>query len=318
MVLPIGSGPFVQHAGAVRDGFLAAAKLQGSAGLPVRVYAATDDPGVTMSGYRQAVAAGARIVVGPLTRASVSALAATNLIPVPTIALNVPDGNGALPERMYALSLQIEAEARLVARFAYEQGQRNAYTIAGTDLLSRRMNEAFVDEFTRLGGTQADGQIYGGDRAELDRYRAAIASSKADVVFLALDAARARAVRSYVGNLPVYGTSQIHPGTSSELANFELNEVRFVGMPWMLQPEHAAVIVYPRRDYGGNLDLQRLYALGIDAYRLAHDLLAGRPPAHLDGVTGEITLGTDRRFRRGLPVAQFSNGGIVVVGEARP
>ncbi len=319
LLLPLNGGPFVPHAQAVRDGFLAAARAQGNVALPLRIYAATDDSTVALSGYRQAVAGGARLVVGPLTRSAVSALAATNLIPVPTLVLNSPEGTGQLPARLYVLSLQIDAEARLVARLVYEEGQRRVYTVAGTDALSRRMNEAFVDEFTRLGGAQADGQIYaGGDLAGLDRYRASVEASKADAVFLALDAERGRAVRPYLGSIPLYGTSQIYPGRRADLTYFELNDVRFVGMPWLLQPDHAAVMVYPRPDYGADLDLQRLYALGIDAFRVAHELLGGRSAITLDGVTGGLELGPDRVFRRALPVAQFSNGTVAVVGEARP
>lgn len=319
LLLPLNGGPFVVHAQAVRDGFLAAAKAQGNVPLPLRVYAATDDSTVALSGYRQAVAGGARIVVGPLTRASVSALAATRLIPVPTLVLNAPDSIGALPDRLYVLSLQIEAEARLVAHLAYDEGHRRAYTVSGTDALSRRMNEAFVEEFTRLGGTQADGQVYaGGEMSGLEHYREGIAKSKADAVFLALDAARGRTVRPYVGSAPAYATSQIYPGRRGDLTYFELAGVKFVGMPWLLQPDHAAVMVYPRPDYGNDLDLQRLYALGIDAFRVAQELLAGRTAIALDGVTGGLILGPDRVFRRALPVAEIGEGGTSVVGEVHP
>lgn len=319
LLLPLNGGPFVAHAEAVRDGFLAAARVQGSLALPLRVYAATDDSAVTIAGYRQAVAGGARLVVGPLTRSSVSALAATGVIPVPTLALNAPDGGGALPPRFYVLTLQIDAEARLVARLAYGEGQRRVYTVAATDALSRRMNEAFIEEFRRLGGEQADGQIYaGGDTAGLARYRASIEASKADAIFLALDAERARAVKSYLGSLPVYATSQVYAGERGDLANFELSDVRFVGMPWLLQRDHSAVMVYPRVAYGGDLDLQRLYALGIDAFRVSQELLEGRTEITLDGVTGGLSLGRDRIFRRALPVARFSDGKVSVVGEAQP
>jgi outer membrane PBP1 activator LpoA protein len=319
ILLPLNGGPFVAPAQAVRDGFLAAAKAQGNVALPLRVYAASDDTAVTIGGYRQAVAGGARLVVGPLTRSSVSALAATSLIPVPTLALNTPDGGAQLPPRFYALSLDVEAEARLVARLAYDEGQRRVYTVAGTDALSRRMNEAFVEAFTRLGGVQADGQIYGGgDTATLERYRASMEASRSDAVFLALDADRGRTVKPYLGTLPVYATSQIYPGPRADLTYRELNDVRFVGMPWLLQREHPAVMVYPRVDYGAAVDLQRLYALGIDAFRVSQELLDGRTDIRLDGVTGGLTLGPDRVFRRALPVAQFADGKIDVVGEVRP
>ena len=306
------------HAGVVRDGFLAAAEAQGTSVLPLRIYAASDDADVIVAGYRQAVASGARLVVGPLTRTAVSAIVATKLIPVPTLALNVPDEAGIPPERLYVLSLHVESEARLVARLAYDEGARHVYTVAGTDALSTRMHESFIAEFKRLGGTHADAQIYGGDRESLERWRTGIAASSADAVFLALDAERGRAVRPYLGNLPVYATSQIYPGPRADLASFELAGVRFVGMPWLLQSDHAAVMIYPRPPYGGDLDLQRLYALGIDAFRIAQALAAGHTQITLDGVTGQLTLARDHHFRRGLPVAQFIDGNVTVVGQIGP
>ena len=319
LLLPLNGGVFVKHAQAVRDGFLAAAKAQPSVPLPLRIYAATDDSSVAVAGYRQAVAAGARLVVGPLTRDAVTALAATKLIPVPTLALNAPDGGGPLPERLYVLSLQIDAEARRVAEVAFQDGQRRVYTIAGNDALSRRMNDAFVEEFQRLGGVQADGRIYAGDEvADLQKYRADIEASRADAVFLALDTQRGRAVKPYVGGLPVYATSQIYPGPTANMSDLELDDVRFVGMPWLLERDHPAVMVYPRPDYGGDLDLQRLYALGIDAFRLSEELLKRRQRIVLDGVTGGLALGSDQVFHRTLTVARLENGKVVVIGEARP
>lgn len=318
LLLPLSSGPYVAAAEAVRDGFLAAADVQGHSVLPLRIYAASGDPQVAVSGYRQAVAGGARVVVGPLTRDAVSALAATRLVPVPTLALNAPEGAGTLPPQLYALSLQVEMEAQAIARVAFADGRRRAYTVAGNDPLSKRMNEAFVDTFVHLGGAQADGRIYAGERETLQHYRDAIEKSGADMVFLALDAGRGREVRPYLGATPVYATSQIFPGARADPPNADLAGVRFVGMPWLLQPDHAAVMAYPRKDYGGNLDLQRLYALGIDAFRISQDLANGNTAIALDGVTGELVLGSDGHFRRGLPIAEMNGATAEVVGRTAP
>jgi outer membrane PBP1 activator LpoA protein len=86
-------------------------------------------------------------------------------------------------------------------------------------------------------------------------------------------------------------------------------------MPWLLQPDHPAVMIYQRRELQADLDLERLYALGIDAFRIALVLLAGKAEAALDGVTGRLTLGGDRQFTRGLTTAQFSDGKLTVVRE---
>jgi len=73
LLLPLESPSFARHAEAVRNGFLAAAKVQRSAPLPLRIYAVGDDDGSVVENYRRALENGARLVVGPLTRNGVSA-----------------------------------------------------------------------------------------------------------------------------------------------------------------------------------------------------------------------------------------------------
>jgi outer membrane PBP1 activator LpoA protein len=318
LLLPAGSNAFARHAEAVKTGFLTAAKTQGSAPLPIRIYAVSDDDQQTVATYLQALASGARLVVGPLTRDGVTALVRSDAIAVPTLALNVPDGATPLPENLYTLSLQIEAEARQLARFAFKEGRLNAFTVTGETPLLRRMHQAFVEEFKRLGGKHVAEYAFTADPAGLGRLKQAAALGVADMVFLALDFQRARIVRPYLDPLALYATSQVLSGGSGPLAGFDLASVRLLDMPWLLQPDHPAVMVYPRQDYHDAVDLERLYALGIDAFRVAQELLAGRTDMTLDGVTGRITLGRDQHFVRELLSAQFSDGKLLVFSEVKP
>lgn len=312
LLLPLASTAFSRHAEAVRSGFLAAAKVAGGTALPVRTYAVGDDPKQTVETYIKALGAGARVVVGPLTRDGVTALAESATALVPTLALNAPETRNASMRDIYLLNLQVEAEARQVAQLAYQDGYRRAITINGDSPLLKRIHQAFVEEFTRLGGVHAGEYAYSPDQAVLNRMKHAVTSASADMVFLALDVARARLVRPYLGALPLYATSQVYPGNAGPLAAFDLAGVRFLDMPWMLQPDHAAVMAYPRPDYRDSIELERFYALGIDAFRVVQALLAGKADAALDGVTGKLTLGPDRNFIRGLTEAQFADGRLVV------
>jgi outer membrane PBP1 activator LpoA protein len=101
-------------------------------------------------------------------------------------------------------------------------------------------------------------------------------------------------------------------GAPDPLRDAELNGVRFVAMPWLLQPDHPAVMVYAGVGSvsPAATDLERLYAFGIDAYRLAVAFVNGTDLAQepLDGVTGRIWLGQDRHFVRELVPAQFVDG----------
>lgn len=315
LLLPVSSSPFGRPAEAVKLGFLAAARIQGGTPLPIRTYSVTDDNQDIVAGYNQALAAGARFVVGPLTRNGVSALAASNLVRVPTLALNVPDGAVPLSPNLYMLSLHVEAEARQVAQLAAREGRLNAFTITGDTPLLRRIHQAFVDEFTRLGGKHVAEYEFSTDPAGLTRIKQAIGLGLADMAFLALDFQRARLARPYFGSLPLYATSQIHPGNAGPLAGFDLANIRFLDMPWLLQPDHPAVMVYPRQEFGDALDLERLYALGIDAFRIMQALLEGNSGGALDGVTGRLSLGRDQQFARELTSAQFADGKLLIFAD---
>ena len=87
-------------------------------------------------------------------------------------------------------------------------------------------------------------------------------------------------------------------------------------MPWLLQPDHPAVMIYPRQDYR-DPDLDRFYALGIDAFRVTQEMLSGKPVTTLDGVIGRLTLRRRPPVPRALTAAQFSDGKLRITGEAR-
>jgi outer membrane PBP1 activator LpoA protein len=318
LVLPLSSPSFSRHADAVLQGFVAAAKVAGKNVPPIRIYSVNEDTLNVLAIYEQAIESGAQIVVGPLTRNGVAALAASALVTVPTLALNTLEPRLPQPARMYLFGLNIEPEARQIAQLAFHDGRRNAFVVSDGTPLGKRMRQAFLEEFARLGGITVAEFGFGADQASLSKLRQASNLGVADMVFLALDFARARTVRPYLGNvLALYATSQVNAGSAGALAAHDLNQVRFVDMPWLLQPDHPAVMVYPRPQFGDAIDFDRLYALGIDAFRIGLELLRlNRDPA-LDGVTGRIRLTRDQQFVRELTAAQYVDGKTVILGETR-
>lgn len=319
LLLPLASATFARHADAVRQGFVAAAKLQPGRSLPIRLYPANEERDTLLVAYDQAVAAGAVVVVGPLTRDGVATLAAGASIAVPTLALNTLESRLAQPPRLYLFGLAIEPEARQIAALAYSDGRRNAFLISDDTALSKRMRDAFIQAFEALGGKLVVEFQYGADPVTLNKLRLAANAGAADAMFLALDSARARAVRPYLGNvLAIYATSQVNGGRDSTLGAFDLNLVRFVDMPWLLQPDHPAVMIYPRAQFGDALDFDRLYALGIDAFRVTIELLDNKREPLLDGVTGRIHLAREQQFQRELTPAQYIDGKIVVSEPSKP
>lgn len=306
LLLPLKSAAFGSAAEAVRQGFEAAAdmevRLPGR--LPVQVYGCFDEGNDIAALYRQAVAAGARAVVGPLTRNGVSVLAAEKEIPVPTLALNIVEGAPA--GQLYFFGMAVEAEARQIAKLAMQQSLHWAIVISTPAQLDKRLQFAFEEEWNRSGGTISREIEFDGDPSVF----ADIADVGGTMVFLAVDAEKARLIRPYLPNkLPIYATSQIFVGNGNNLINYDLHGIRFVDMPWLLQPDHPAVMVYPRPVAPLPADQERLYALGIDAFRLIQLLLLGKTgeALPLDGVSGYIEL-ADHVFQRNAAPAIFVEG----------
>ncbi len=259
--------------------------------------------------YDAAVAAGTRLVVGPLTRSGVAALSASGRIAVPTLALNQPPA-GVLPRSLYAFGFSVEAEARQIARQAWDDGIRVASVVSSTTPLARRSREAFVEAWGALGGRIAR-IIELPAEANLLQIRELLDRDSPQAVFLAASGDRARLLRPYIGRVPVYGTSQINSG-DDPLKNFDLNGVRFAEMPWLVRLEDPAIARYPRPE-GFDGDLARFYALGIDAFQLAAALLEGRRSFVLDGVTGQLVVSDGGIVERRLVAATFRDGHCVAL-----
>src|SRR3989338_4295737 len=253
--------------------------------LPILIYSDFDENSSVVAIYRKAIASGAHAVVGPLTRNGVSALAAEKNIPVPTLTLNIVEGQPA--QMLYYFGMPVEAEARQAAQLAKRQGLHQAIIITTRALWTKRLQSAFEEEWFASGGGILRETEYNNVSGEL----ADITDLPDTAIFLAADARSARLIRPYLPNkLPIFATSQIFSGNDNTLTNYDLNGIRFVDMPWLLQPDHPAVMTYPRANPPLTIDRERLYALGIDAYRLIQSLLAKKvnTALPLDGVTGDI------------------------------
>ena len=321
LLLPLDSADFAPAAHAVMQGCNAA--LDGvTPALRRDVVRTNANAGSVRDAWNSAAGRGASVIVGPLTRGEVGALAVSLLkspaeasasLPV-TIALNTVDGgntNGnagdvdaALPARFYSFGLPIENEARAVSNLVWAGNARTVIVVQSKSALGRRAGAAFAAAWMARGGRvlRVESFDVGADLEPLRERFAMVNFSenmrdRPDAIFLAADAAEARMARPYLGNtLPVYATSQINDGQRDAVADLDLGGIHFVDMPWLLQPDHPAVMVYPRPPRNTGPELQRLYALGIDACRLAQ-AFATRPAAGsriaLDGVTGALGIVTD-------------------------
>lgn len=312
LLLPINSAAFGPAADAVRRGAIAASSIQPSATLPLLVYPTKDPVEDIVFAYQQALQAGAKIVIGPLTRNAVSALARSNLVTVPTLALNYPEGEIVLPENLFLFGLTAEGEARQAARRGFNDGWRTALTVAANTPLAQRVQQAFAETWRGLGGKLVAQTNFPPERTQFPGIHDTVIKHRPDFIFLAADAERARLVRPYLdANTPTYATSMVFGGNQIG-RNVDLNGVLFTDMPWLLMPDHPAVMVYPRVE-NFSFEQERLYALGIDAFRIASIMaenLRLREGNILDGVTGQISL-VGHEFQREMAQAEFSQGAAV-------
>ncbi len=296
LLLPLQSDALAQPAEAVRAGFLAGYERDRN-GVSVNVIPTGDSAQATLDAYARAVEQH-DIVVGPLARPAVAALANSGAVIKPTIALNHPQTNGPLPRGMLVIGLTLEDEARQVADWAAaEQPGGRALVLTGKAAWQQRLSGAFTARWSQLGLNNStvelpssDGYVDGNALAEL---RTRLQADPPQVVFAALDAVELRQVRSAIGtSLPTYGTASVNPGRDPGSAAPELAGVRILDLPWNVQPAHPLVASYPRWNGATDgFDMQRLYALGIDAFRIAREL-ALRPNStfELDGVTGRLSV----------------------------
>jgi outer membrane PBP1 activator LpoA protein len=310
LILPTASPALGRLAEAVRAGFMAAVEAAGKESVPVQVTAVDNEGAALVEACRQAQRAGAFLVVGGFTRDGAQTLATSDCARQPVLALNELRGTD-LPPDAFSFSLSIEYEARQAALMAVADGWHQAIVIGSGTPLSRRVQEAFEREWSRAAG-EFRRIAYSGNPDDAPLVRERIANMRGDMVFLALDSEEARAVRPYVsGMLPIYATTLSVNPRSEAVVNVDLQGVRYVEMPWFVHPDHPAVMAYPPAKGTPSVEQERLYAFGIDAFRLAYLLARGDPrKTALDGVTGRIVL-EDRHFTRTLSPAEVDGGRVI-------
>jgi len=319
-----------QVSDAVRAGFMAAHAQQPD-NFVVNVINTSDAPQDVLAGYQQAVQDN-DIVVGPLTRSGAVAIVQERAVVKPTIALTqlsaVGEPEVAAPSNMLPIGLSIEDEARQVADWVAKRGA-SAFVISTSTAWQRRAAGAFAMQW-RSHGLEADllqlsltdGYL---DANALLQLKKRLQNEKPSLLFVALDAAQAEQLRNAIGNeIEMVGTSQLNPLTLDGWASApplnSMNGVRLIDIPWQLQPDHVAVMAYPRQpqtsEQPRNADLERLYALGIDAYRVARNVAAQQTDFRLDGVTGNLNVHFGQgaaKFQRVEQPAVYQDGKVQVL-----
>ena len=321
LLLPASSN-FAAASNAIREGFFAAyadAARNHAPRAAVRVYDSGGDAAGALKAYQQAVADGAQLVVGPLTRKEVAAVFGLAQLPVPLLALNPPDDKSLPAGGASEFGLLPETEGALAADHMVERGLRNAYVVVSSEDFAQRAASAFKAELEARGGhvagtvsLSAGAVNYAG---AIEGLNAAAAPADAGV-FISMRPQQARLLLPQLQvahvALPVFATSHVYAGVDDAGANRDLDGVEFCDAPWLFDaqpglPPHDAITAQLPATRGA---AARLFAFGMDAWNLVPyiDWLREHVGSYLPGASGQLTADQFGRMRRVLVWAKFQDG----------
>ena len=335
-------GQLASVARALRDGFLAAhyqAQQAGQNPPEVLLYdssrlSSLDDF------YRQAQADGVQLVVGPLEKPLVKQLSERPQLPLTTLALNYSDAGREAPAQLFQFGLAAEDEAREVARRAWADGMRSAVALVPQGEWGNRVLAAFQQSWQAAGGNLiaaehvdqpvelaqqiADLLQLRQSEARAKRLQSTLGTPLAalparrqdiDFIFLAATPQQAQQIKptlafQYAGDLPVYATSHLYTGGQNPTQYQDLEGIRFCETPWLLDANDPLRQQVDQQWPQAAGSLGRLYAMGVDAFRLAPRLsqLKALPDSRVEGLSGNLSLNQAQRIERQLPWAEFRGG----------
>ncbi|MGH8372628.1 MAG: penicillin-binding protein activator [Gammaproteobacteria bacterium] len=352
VLLPL-NGAYQSAADAVRDGLLAAYYQLANSSTPpaITFYDTGGTPQSAQIAYQQAERDGANMVIGPLTKNAVAALADSGSLPVPVLALNNLDTGRSAPSNLYQFGLPPEDEAAQAADRAVADGFNRAVALVSADDWGNRVLSAFSARFQQLGGDLLGTQTYPPGSSDFSisitrllnldqsQYRddqlAALLGThlqfeprrRQDIqfIFLASRSKDAKLIRPQLKfyhaiDVPVYATSQVYqPG---DQADDDLDGISFDDMPWLLENNGAVAQVrnHLAQLWKNNFDSNsRLYALGFDAWRLLPLLYNSKQlSTPVQGMTGLLSMDSAGRIHRQLDWATFNNGNPKLLKQALP
>jgi len=313
-----GSGAFGEAVGAIRDGIQAARGADGQATRPELgfVDAAGDSARALVDG---AAARGAGYIIGPLQKGEVDTLAKGQALPVPTLALNRAGSERTPPANLFQYALSPEDEGASVAHTAWTAGHRSALLLYPGEPWADRLVRAFRDQWAALGGRIAGQKTYNAGAPDA-AVQELLGSKQANAfVFLVASKDSARTIWPQIraaGEVPTFATSLVYTGDFGPTQDAVLVGLNFVDIPWMLTDDDGPLSrrALRRAQPGISGSVQRLYAMGIDAYQLAPRAaeLSKGPGAFYPGKTGGLRVDASGRVHRQLVLGRYTATGVAL------
>lgn len=350
VLLPL-SGQLSAPSLAIRDGIVAAAMGDNRPYPSIRFFDLGSQGTYAIEAYDEARDWGANLIIGPLTKGALVELASRSTLPVPLLALNTLPTGFKAPPGLYQFGLAPEDDAVAAARLAHRVGYQRALVLAPESEWGRRVETAFRQAFESLDGLVLESGIYPANTADysqtieallnLDtsqrRYRTLVNTLRrpmefeprrrqdVEFVFLAAYPDQARLIRPQLKfhraiELPVITTSHSNPGNQSQRVDTDMVGIRLVDLPWMFpvaRPTDVRSLDEPSLE--GPTLAPRLYALGIDAYRVAMNLARLSSGDNiLPGASGQLYMDREGLIHRDLVPAVYTTDGVQLADDPSP
>ena len=341
IILPL-QGDLSKVTANIKNGILSAYYSDAdSAAKPViKFYDSSDENTTFKQLYQQAIDDGATNIIGPLNKIVINQLLQEQELDVPVLTLNYSDNTFSNTENLFQFGLSPEDEAHQVAELAIKQDKKRAAVFYPDSEWGKRLSQAFSEHFTSLGGIVITSagyatntndyrrpirSLFNLDQSTIRRRKVENIISKKtisepyrrqdiDMIFLAATPRSARSIMPafrfhHASSLPVYSTSHVYSGQPDKALDQDLNGLIFCDLPWILQNKSPLAEVF-KQNWPQQGNYTRLFALGVDAYHLVHnlDFLENKEFAYYDGQTGNIQLDDNNRVTRRLLWAKFVRG----------
>ena len=311
IVLPLNTPAYSRAAEAVSAGFVVAA----AGGRTTYVVIPHGEDGV-LDAFEAARKSGAKVIVGPLLRDDLKTVAQSDIDLPWTLALNQSEDVASGQGRIFTFSLAVESDARTIARRMRDDAAHNVVIVGAETPLMKRFAGAFATEWLLNGGNAPNSVRFDLAPEALTVLKRDVLKKAPDAALLAVDGKNAPLVKPFLRTVAAYASGLVFDQKVDATLR-DLDGLTIVEIPWLVTPGAPEFAKYARREFP-SASLDRLYALGIDAFRIAQAMLDGPPSQFvLEGATGHITLTEGRQFLREGRLATFRAGQLVPLDGVR-
>lgn len=284
------------------------------------------------------------LIVGPLLKDEVIKI--KQLGPaISVLALNKIDNNSVSSNKMCFFALSPEDEAKDAAAHIFAQSKLKPLLLLPQNELGERVAQSFAKEWLQLSSnkSQAYVQYFGstktlsanmnrnvgirltGDPILIDGMTSySLPSNRSggdfDAVYIyasydeltlikpMLDMGARKSIGNTPSSIKLYSSSKSHVANASNDFYYDMNQTEYADIPMIINEQNNTFT--PPSNIRKDYSLMRLYAMGIDAWRLAnrYNQLDSHQVDFLEGMTGKLSTLDQCDIIRSLSWQQYTYG----------